>query len=518
MYCLGYYPDYHIGNWIGNLGLENYWRDSTHYTTFLDNVNETVLIPSLNSGMSFNDDYEINSDKTDTQNVPKIVIADGTALVVWQSNHSGSYQIMGKFIDLNTYPPVFGDDFLISQSIDGNKRYPQVGLYGRKAFVVWQSNEFDWADLFGNFVDFDGNPPVSGGDLWLNENIDNNYQEHPQIAVSDDGIALIVWDSDHIEGWGDYDIMGRFVDFNSEQALDSEFAISTTNNLTQYAAKIGINGYKALVVWVSFHSDNGNVMGRFVDFYPDDPVPDNEFHVATFTANRQGSIEIGTANDRALAVWQSSHSDSGDIMGRFFDFETKQPLPGNEFEVSLTNTDTQGYPSVKIENAKAYIVWNSSGSGIMGRVIGFVDNPPDPVGEFNISNSELSYDAEIVMSDNKALVVWSAPNAGGFDIMGKFVDFHTGQSFPGDDFTISAFNDKYQSSPGVVLADDNAFVVWSSTHDASIDLDNWEIMGQLVPFNAYFKIDYTENNYGLNNFFVAPLIERNYKVKVNLSY
>jgi len=95
-------------------------------------------------GLPVGAEFEVNQYTTDQQRVPRVAVsADGTFVVVWQSNGSGGndgygYSIQARRFAANGTP--LGDDIQVNDYVSGSQRAPAVAALAEGGFVVvWQS-------------------------------------------------------------------------------------------------------------------------------------------------------------------------------------------------------------------------------------------------------------------------------------------------------------------------------------------------------------------------------------------
>lgn len=109
---------------------------------------------------------------------------------------------------------------------------------------------------------------------------------------------------------------------------------------------------------------------------------------------------------------------------------------------------------------------------------------------------------------NKILTTWDTLDNGKQSIRGRIVNGDTFKPIGSDEFFISTTNEGPQTAPVSNLNGGEALVTWLSQ-----DLVQPRIRGFKLNLNNPGSLQY-----GLNNFFVAPLIERDYSVRARIKY
>jgi hypothetical protein len=371
--------------------------------------------------------------------------------------------------------------------------------------VVWQSydNGSD-NDIRGRFVDMETGLPV--GNDFLVSTSNSNSQSSPQLSISGNR-ALVVWIS---YNGSDSDIRGRFVNMDTGLPVGSDFLVSNSNSHSQSQQKLSISGSRALVVWYSYNGSNSDVRGRIVNMETGLPVG-SDFLVSTTNVNNQRDPDLSVSGSRALVVWRSDENSSDyEIHGRIVDMGTGSPI-GSDFSVSTSNENTQYPPEVSISGSRALVVWqsydNGSDNDIRGRFVDMKTGLPVDV-DFLVSttNANNQNEPQLSISGSRALVVWeSRENGNDSNIWGRFLNMTTGLP-EGSDFRISTNNLNSQYRLQLSISASRALIVWQSTDNG---FDN-EIRGRLFHFNGHDLPN------GLNNFFISPLIERDYEVRARI--
>ncbi len=165
-------------------------------------------------GVNFlvNDDG-INASQYD----PSIAVAgDGSFVITWNDNRNGDDDIYAQRYDSNGN--IAGVNFLVND--DGvsvfHQHNPSIAVAGDGSFVItWNDGLYGYsnnADIFMQKYDENGIP--HGGNIKVNNNLDNSGQVYPAIALDSQKNIYIAWMDNRILGQG-WDIFAKYGDWNS---------------------------------------------------------------------------------------------------------------------------------------------------------------------------------------------------------------------------------------------------------------------------------------------------------------
>jgi len=519
---LGYDPGFMVANWLGNNNFGNpswnNWANAGSWNGFIDRIFDSFL--ATDSGYSFSllpckfdtaDDFLLSTTNTYDQSSPVVRISGDRALVVWESDNGSNRDIYGRILNVNTGAGL-GNNFLISTTNANNQRRPQVEISGGRALVVWESND-NGSDnnIRGRIIDMAAGAPI--GNDFLVSITTANTQESPRLGISGD-LAMVVWESNY---GTTFDIRGRIIVLSlGAGQTNPEFTVNSTVAYNQNNPDISVTGDSALVAWESMNSSgNDDIRGRIFTM-SSGTANGSDFLVSSTVTNDQWYPKVSASGDRALVVWWSSDNGStalleGDIRGRFIDMTTAESQSGAEILVSTTTRNSQWWPRLSMADDKAFVVWESNDTGmydIRGRMIDMIAK--QGIGNDFLVNTTTEDDQrypDICISGNQALVVWTSENGTDFDIRGRIIRMNTGSGMR-NDFLLSSTGMGDQEFPKSVIAGNQALVVWQSGDNGSND----DIRG------ITFELATTGNAllHGLSNFFVSPMIERDYTVKARI--
>jgi len=529
--CFGYDSDFLYGNYVGVGSFVNDWTDAnklvssvsdlsggsftsvlaqtSNYDWMLSSANGILqLQPTTGDQGFFANDFLISTNSSGNQTDPQVFIENGKALVVWSTDIGNDNNIRGQVIDLVTGSKIGGEILVSTGNTFGiGQRLPQVFIENDKAFVIWRS-----IDVRGQMIDMVTGSKLGGEILVSTGNL--TQPDIPQVFV-ENGKALVIWQS--FDNGVDFDIHSQVIDMASGSKLGSELLVSTNNAFHQVEPQVFIENGRALVVWQSFNIGvDSDIHGQVIDMVSGSKLG-SELLVSTTNTGRQTIPQVFGENGKALVVWLSSDSGNDyDIRGQVIDTATGSKV-GSEIFVSIDKIDTQATPGVVIENGKALVVWHSStvnsGLNIIGQVIDVTTG--SKLGSLllvstNNANGQLR--PQVFVENGKAMVVWMSSDSGvDFDIRGQLVDMVSSSKLGGE-LSISSSNTDNQTDPQLFIENGKVFIVWLSY--TGFDSD---IRGRIYLFEKNVLVP-TAIDYGVNNFFLAPLIERDYTVTTRIKY
>jgi len=378
-------------------------------------------------------DLQVNVRTSGSQGNPAVA-ADGAgnSVIVWGSYYSTagrSNDILARRLDPNG--AFVGDEFVVNAKSEGNQTEPAVASSRRGGFaVVWQGPGLDQEDIFLRL--FDPNGVATTDDLLVNLNAPGR-QLYPNIAISDAGTIIVVWESrvttvdvdrsyvcvqlfdpngsgrggeiladdplydcrypdvaadgsgNFVVTWlretGTDRIVARRFDPNGVPAGDP-FEVSTARITSITRPSIAMNslGYFA-VAWDGDPNRAGDddIHGRRYD--PNATPQGEPFVVNTLCAGAQQwpQVAMNDANEFVI-VWEHNTADPNlatEIFARRFD-PNGRPA-GDQFQLNTYTQDKQRYPDVATGADGSFVAaWESNGQDGSGNGIFAQIQPPDP--------------------------------------------------------------------------------------------------------------------------------------------
>ncbi len=335
--------------------------------------NEVELTLSVTSGTLSLDLWDVagtetvvNTSTTGTQADVEIATApSGEHVMVWESNHTGSYEIYAQRYD--AAGNAIGGEILVNATTSGTQSQASVAMDANGNFVVvWRGSQTGDTDMYARIFDASGTPLT--GEFRVNSTLAGNQTE-VDVAMDANGNFVVVWegfdaDSEGIFGQR-FDAAGNF--------LGGEFQVNTTVVDQQDDPSVAMSADGSfVVVWESYLQD-GSSEGVYGQLYDATGAKvGSEFRVAVATSGSQNQPDV--AMDDAgnfVVVWEGGDAGGRGVYLRQFS-ANGTPLTGDVL-VNQTQTNDQTEPNVSMNGAGEFVVaWSSSlqdgsGSGAYAR-------------------------------------------------------------------------------------------------------------------------------------------------------
>jgi len=348
-------------------------------------------------GERFGPNSPVNDDLTnDEQYDPHVGVAvDGYTKIVWQDYRAAGYP---------TNPDIYAQDILEDGSIiDANakvnsdfgqaqQRKPNLDMSpSGAAVVVWEDYRNNNWDIYAQWYDNTGSK--IGGNVKINDDLNNAVQHRPFVSADGLGNALICWYDNRN---GSDDVYGQIFD-PTKNKVGGNVLINDAGaaSVQKFPASAGLPGGGFVVVWVDYR--NGP--------YPNDPdifaqklTATGQKSAVNFRVNadgpnvRQTEPQIGSAPTGGFVVcWRDERRGAADIFAQRY--EPDGSTAGLNF---MVNTEDEGIlqssPAVAISDAKMYFTWTDNRSSglfdIYGRIFTY-DNPTiSPIPSFVLFEAE----------------------------------------------------------------------------------------------------------------------------------
>ncbi|PCI99852.1 MAG: hypothetical protein COB15_03445 [Flavobacteriales bacterium] len=167
-----------------------------YYRNNVGNIRNTYSLVSKNTGLSFNNSYELDLVNWNIMSCPNSGpeghINGNKSFTSWMSAGSGNSRVLYATVDIvtGTVSPATYIDASVGASV--NQNYPCVSGSGDTIAVVWQDNRFIFSHIFTS-ISTDGGQTFSGSILLSDTSIISSYNA-PDVAYAN-GIFHYVWKS-----------------------------------------------------------------------------------------------------------------------------------------------------------------------------------------------------------------------------------------------------------------------------------------------------------------------------------
>lgn len=336
--------------------------------------------------------------------------------------------------------------------------YGQIEAFGNNVYIVWEESVTKTLPKH-NYDIFFVKSEDKGKTFSMPINLSNNtdLSEHPQIAVSKNGI-FVVW---------------------------ADKANSNSNN-------------KEIMFTKSI--DNGKTFSKVKNLSNNPKASNNQ--------------EISAFDENVYIVWQESdQNNTNDYDGSIIFMSSNDT--GNTFNdsIELINNNTDSFPKINSYDNYVYIVWNNENKKNSGL---FFVKSSDKGNSFDdeiikLSNGSIFGESQIALDENELLVIWGGLPAKNIDNIYYVKSNDNGSTFT-DSKTIYAkiigsnnrnkyyeLNDIISNPLNVEVTNNNnlSYVVWQNTFSKQNEDILLLVLSNLKD-NKYAKLLNLSNNIGVS--------------------
>lgn len=551
--CLGFTPELNSLNWMGiyneGVALWNSWADGGDFSNFLYSGLVRLTAPSGKSYRleSTNTDFPISADvNAPSLDHPSVVNHGDVALTVWRQGTT----LIGRYSQVNT-GQALGNPFNINSTASTGNYI--VKAKNGKAVIVWDNNSggayniymsvrnietatsivnealvvslanpmFLWIIPFSTTILESFNIAIGGnrGAIIWTEYSFNLVYLYPGCSVSNpcgvdetfrysvrtqlfnlstgtlQGGPISIGSYSHVRpNRGDASIFDR--DYYRSYQIDSAIDANDSDQ-----AIIGWNlrrlGSDSHTVYSSVYNlTTGTKIGSDQTLISEDTRPVD-------------TLQVATATGRGMVLWRRN---DGMILGRGIDTSNSNLLGTSNIEVEsgvvdslkLTSSGDKGLLTYRKNNGKDIFL------KVLDLQAGQLLYPNGLLlsqGQMTADYRNISFSGSI-LSGNKILTTWDLMVGTRRTIWGRVSDLSTFTVDGPKEFQISTTNEGVQYRGTAVVDNGFGLVTWLSQ-----DKTQQRIRG--------YKVDLANPGslkYGLNNFFVSPLIERDYTIRAKIKY
>ncbi|NDK06976.1 putative lipoprotein [Leptospira kirschneri serovar Mozdok] len=536
--CLGFTPELNSLNWMGiyneGVALWNSWADGGDFSNFLYSGLVRLTAPSGKSYRleSTNTDFTISADVNAQSLGEPIAVSSGdVALSVWRQGTA----LLGRYYQISTGQAISTNPFTINSTASTGKYI--VKAKNGKAVIVWDNGD----NLYVSVRDLTNLSAIVSEALVSTRTpqVFSGITYMFDVAIGNNR-AAILW-----------------TQFSSSFTLDPACIFSSYC----YGSGTYVNNYQGAVRWIrldngAFQGGNVNIANHTYSGYltvtwGTSPKTDS-YNISNFQAaandnnqiafgwvfEKQGSqdhtiygsvydmttgtkigtdktllsestrpvdsLQVGATTGRGMVLWRRN---DGMILGRGIDTSNSNLLGTSNIETESGGIDTV---ILTVSDNKGIVTYRKDTKETRLKVIDLQSGQfsyPDSL-NLGITNADMRGTALSTISGNKVLTTWSQFNSSKRTIWGRVSDISTFTVDGPKEFQISTTNEGLQYTPWPVASNGLAFVAWLSQ-----DKTQQRIRGAKVDLANPGAL-----KYGLNNFFVSPLIERDYTIRAKIKY
>jgi hypothetical protein len=313
-----------------------------------------------------------------------------------------------------------GNQIIVNQTLAGEQTAPVLAAdqFGNH-LVVWISTPQDngLPGVYGRWFNPDGTPQSAEFQI-------NSYwapHDQPSLAMGGLGSFVVVSENYWIEGPVSCAVTARIFNVNG-QPLDDEFVVHQYTADFQGSPDVGMDGLgRFVVVWQSWGQD-GDGFGIFGRLFDGNGAPlGPEFQVNSTSAGHQMQPAVAVEDQGDFMVVWTSDGQDGDSTGVYGQrFDRSGSFLGSEFRVNFISQGRQERPDIAKDVLGNFMVcWqryllDEEGYAVYARIFDRTTQLKGP--EFQVHEASPGWQAlPSVDSDSLGnfLIVWQSSSEGG---------------------------------------------------------------------------------------------------------
>ncbi len=286
------------------------FRNGNNYDVYVQRINYAGVVLWSLDGVPI-------ATVTRDQSMPVITEdGQGGAIIVWNDFRSGNYSdIYAQKINSNGAVQWAANGIPVCSAVNDQRNPTVVSDGSGGAIITWQDQRDGAFDIYAQRIDANGNS------LWTSEGVvicnAANKQEYPQIASDASNGAIITW-QDNRAGTSlnpDYDIYVQRINANGNvQWMINGLPVSSVNGQQVYPKIINNNNDEVIITW----HDSRN--GVDADIYAQRLNKDgtifwstNGVALCTATGSQSFPVLVSDGGGGAIVTWQDYRSGAYDI-------------------------------------------------------------------------------------------------------------------------------------------------------------------------------------------------------------
>lgn len=208
------------------------------------------------SGAPRGDEALINTTLVGEQSSPSVAMnASGSTVFTWFGNGVGDEQgVFARQFDQNSV--ALGEERLVNENPERPQKRPSIDMINTGEFViVWQTlfdDDRKWDISFRTFSPV-GTP---GPEIRANSKREKD-QEHPAVALSEEGEILIAWDTNDVLLPSRRDVFARLFDPEGNPLTQGISRVNSTADNAQWYPGVAMNSQRDIVIlWSGYREDD----------------------------------------------------------------------------------------------------------------------------------------------------------------------------------------------------------------------------------------------------------------------
>nr|WP_244264621.1 LIC12048 family lipoprotein [Leptospira licerasiae] len=502
--CLGYTPDYLAVNWMGNYNKGvpywNSWTDAGGFTSFLSGGTFQL---TTNSGRT----YKAGTLASDTilsdagtavpLGEPVSVTQGDVTMVIWRRDTN----LYGKVFQIST-GTVLGAQFQINTTAITSPGELVAKLDNGKAVIIWENAK----DIYLAVRNMSTYAATVAETKVITRNYDLADWSRIDVAAASDR-AMVVWsDNQAIAGNMNYHKLtrGRIFNTSTGAVTVDTFLISDVINPDAARYEIQADGAGGTNVLLGLHYRNpvtyAKAIGARVYNITTGVQVGSDISLSDAAIGSGSGVFVKASGTKGFVMWPTY---TGPWIARGIDLTTATKLA-----TDLTIDTTNVVADFSLSGGQVFATYSKAG-GMYMKVLNLAD------GQFlytnalqigSVSATATQKPGETVLSGNIITSVWEHFENNKRTVRGRTATLSPFALKGSGEFFLSTTNQGTQSGVTLAVYDVKALPAWFS-QDTTQQVIRGFSLDLLSPGSLQF---------GLNNFFIAPLIERDYTLSVQI--
>ncbi|MFX0136362.1 MAG: hypothetical protein ACFFDN_22160 [Candidatus Hodarchaeota archaeon] len=468
-------------------------------------------IYSLNLTLSKVSDYNMHSNRWSKSGNPiclanenqtnlQIVKSGSGAIVVWQDNRSGNWDIYAQKIDINGATQV--DNWILNGNVicneSNNQINPQLIADGNGgAIIVWEDHRVNVteSDIYAQRINETGDIEWSlNGIVICNA---SSYQKNPQIVGNSSGGAIITWCDNRT---GSEDIYAQCIDDKGQVKWLNDGTVICNSTGNQNSTRICTDGNGgAIIVWEDYRNSTteADIYAQLINNTGDTDWNNNGTVICNELNPQQNLEVISDGNGSCIIVWEDLRYTNSDIFAQKIN-QIGYTEWDNNGTVICNYINHQVTPKLcNDDNKGAIISWLDNRTGnfdIYGQHINSTGGVRWTLnGSIICDHSSNQINHQIINRSNGAILVWADNRitSYGYGIYSQFLDISGILKLEKYGRLICDVNNDQNYPKLCSDSNDGAIIVWEDTR-SSIDIYAQRIdrKGRVGSIEVTYEIPY----------------------------
>lgn len=517
--CQGLSVPNMASNWAGGGAFSNDWADAGNYGGLLKTPQYPSVVSSTGTSMKLASvPRSLKAGKTTSRSWQTKKWGD-QVVAVWEKKNSASHREIFLAVIDSKSGALVSPEVSASAGLSGVNATPKFAISGDRAVVVWHNKSSE--KIYSNVFDLNTGQALLADPVRVDGAPYKNF--YADVYLFGDNICFL-WTQSSASF-----MIYSYLRFSKISEMESfaQAPVSFANAPSRVHAGTGSHKYlesalqegsTLLVLWQSFLNGVTRTWGRYVDL-------ENLAYLSSdfqLTSGQTGEFYYSQAVfDQGKAFLVVVNSSNAQLQGCFIEFSLLSEVCQVQGSNSWLNLGTADFlnlsKSVSAGQGRALVSWHAKSGGldVHGAVIDMenekvlsVSSPATPV---NYDQSLNQYNPASAISGGGGAVYWFSDEPSGWSLRAANYDVSTGAFLNRRDLLIYQEEDSGVpvSSPASVVELGNGEVLLLFGGSHSLYTQKMNISGKA----PYFPV-----KHGLNNYFVSPLMERDYMLRAWLRW